>query len=139
VANRAWSKVVLAQRVRLQLSQPVEALHLLRCLLDADPIRVAQTTGQSGAHSEHGGGSGGVGGSCVGGVGVGSGAAAKLAVGAAADTAAVALGAAARAATMPHSEGRVEAPPPTAACTHRRIPPLLPPLLRSHPRPALPV
>lgn len=37
----AWSKVVLAQRVRLQLSQPIEALHLLRCLLDADPIRVA--------------------------------------------------------------------------------------------------
>jgi isochorismate synthase EntC len=47
----AWSKVVLAQRVRLQLSQPIEALHLLRCLLDADPIRVAPGGGTKGANS----------------------------------------------------------------------------------------
>ena len=36
-----WSKVVLAQRLVLSLSQPAEALHLLRCLLDAGKMQVA--------------------------------------------------------------------------------------------------
>ena len=40
------------QRVRLQLSQPVEALHLLRCLLDADAIRVALCSPPSDATSQ---------------------------------------------------------------------------------------
>ncbi len=45
IARRRWDKLVLAQRTTLQLSRPVEALHLLRCLVDSSGMRDAPSGG----------------------------------------------------------------------------------------------